>query len=276
MGKRVNKLDLYRLAVQHPEAEVSFLLRCYEYYRKARQRAGGKRQSEFRGLLKEDFCGGCALAAAWVGYDEYHQAMGVDLHGPTLRWADKKWGDVLGDSVEDLHLVEADVMEVIEPKVDVINASNFSIFYYHDRKGLLDYFRSARKSLRSGGILAVDAYGGPGAMVVSKEKRVVEPDLYEGVGKFVYEWDQRSYNAVTGRVDCRIHFEMADGKRVENAFRYGWRLWSLAELRELMLEAGFTRADVWCDDSSRRDGRFVVTKKMDEVDNWVAYVVGAK
>ena len=71
-----HKLALYRAAVQHPPAEVAFLQRAYRHYR---------RRDPL--LLREDFAGTAAVASAWVMEDGEHQAMAVESHTPTVRWA---------------------------------------------------------------------------------------------------------------------------------------------------------------------------------------------
>jgi SAM-dependent methyltransferase len=262
VSSRPHQLDLYRLAVQHPMAEVAFLLRPAT-------------------RLREDFAGTAAVAAAWVAMHEEHRALAVEAHGPTARWAGKRAAAELGPRAGDLHLIEGDVRQIAPPdvpKVDVVAALNFSSFIYHDRASLGAYLAGARRCLRAGGIVALDAYGGPGAMRVGVQRRRVIPPTDEGIRPFDYEWDQRAYDAVTGRVDCRIHFRLAGGQRREDAFRYDWRLWTLPELREAMLEAGYRRVDVWCDDVAGRDrtGRYRPRTCLSAREDWVAYVIGVR
>ena len=49
---------------------------------------------------------------------------------------------------------------------------------------------------------------------------------------------------------------------------------------ELMLEAGFKRAEVWCDrfdlDAGTSDGVYRPTRRMPAREDWVAYVVGVR
>ena len=78
-----HKLDLYRLAVQHPQAEAAFLARVYAHYNRGRAAT----------LLKEDFAGGAALAMAWVGLSDDHQC---DGRGPP-RAARLRFGLAAGD-----------------------------------------------------------------------------------------------------------------------------------------------------------------------------------
>ncbi|MEX2213572.1 MAG: hypothetical protein WD768_05565 [Phycisphaeraceae bacterium] len=263
MSKRPHKLSLYQAAVQHPQAEVSFLARAYLHYR-----------GELPTRLREDFAGTCAVAGAWVQMHEDCRALAVESHGPTARWAQREQAKELGEAAQDLHIVEADVMALASPKVDVVCALNFSTFIYHDRAALLRYFKHARKCLAKNGLLVIDAYGGPGAMKVAAQRRRVEGLPCE------YVWEQVSCNAIDARVDCRIHFAFDDGSTMKSAFRYDWRLWTLPELVELMREAGFAQAQVWCDQYDAKkgtsDGVYRPLARMNEREDWVAYVIGVK
>ncbi len=239
-------------------------------------------------LLREDFAGSCAIASAWVAMDEEHQAMAIESHGPTVRWAQRDADRELGDRVNDLHIVQADVMAVDGPRVDVTCALNFSTFIYHDRASLKQYFKAARRGLRRDGLLVIDAYGGPGAMRVGTQTRPVPADISPdpahktspAIPGFTYHWEQRAFDPVTHRTECRIHFELEGGKRIDSAFIYRWRLWTLPELMEIMLEAGFKRVEAWCDrfdsDAGTSDGVYRITQKMPAREDWVAYIIGAK
>ena len=56
---------------------------------------------------------------------------------------------------------------------------------------------------------------------------------------FTYVWDQAHYHPVTGYMKTHIHFRFSDGSKISKAFSYEWRLWTLPEIRELLLEVGF-------------------------------------
>ncbi len=230
-------------------------------------------------LLREDFAGTCAVASAWVTMGPDHQAMAIESHGPTVRWAQRVTESELGQQAEDLHIVEADVLDVDGPKVDVTCALNFSTFICHDRAALKRYFQSARRGLKRGGLLVVDAYGGPGAMRTGTQTREVPADCGEGFG-FTYHWEQRGFEPISHRTSCRIHFTLSDGRHLDSAFIYRWRLWTLPELIELMLESGFKGAEAWCDRldpaTETSDGRYRPVRKMPARDDWVAYVIGVR
>jgi len=131
-----------------------------------------------------------------------------------------------------------------------------------------------------GGLLVLDVFGGPGAMRTGIQRRTVTPlDADEPIPPFTYEWEQRSFDALSGRVDCRIHFDLP-GRRLNNAFRYDWRLWTLPELLDCLEEAGFSRTEVWCDRYDPRqghsDGIYRPIKSLPAREDWVAYVVGCR
>jgi hypothetical protein len=66
---------------------------------------------------------------------------------------------------------------------------------------------------------------------------------------------------------------------INRAFRYDWRLWTLPEVRELLLESGFTRADVyWEDAGADGDGTGVYRKRERGVPEaaWTVYIVAVK
>ena len=66
---------------------------------------------------------------------------------------------------------------------------------------------------------------------------------------------------------------------MRNAFIYEWRLWTLPELREILLEAGFKDIHVlWeCTDQDTMEGNGVFRriKRGDPDPAWLAYIVGS-
>lgn len=243
--------------MQQPGAHVALLGRIYRH-------ANAKQTAL---LLREDFAGSAALAEAWCMSHPERQAIAIDHHGPTIRWAERRRGDL-----DDLHLIEADVMDFTQPRVDVVAALNFSTFIYHTPDAMLAYLRHARKCLRPGGQLILDAYGGPGAQRPGTQTRPADG--------FTYHWEQRSFDPLTHRTDCRVHFTLggtpgSQGSRRElkSAFRYDWRLWTLPELTSLMGKAGFGDVAVW---TANRAGKITRARKMPAAEDWVAYVVGTR
>jgi len=279
-NQRVHKLDLYRLAVQHPQAEVMFLLRAYAHYARLR---GQPHVCATR--LREDFAGTAAVAATWVALHENHRALAVESDYRTLRWALRRTQRDLGPRAGDLHLLFADVMTIdppVAPRVEIVAALNFSTFIYHDRATLRAYFQLARRNLFPGGILVLDAFGGPGAQRQMIQRRRVErleglqaskPQAPSPSSSFTYLWEQRTFDAATNRIDCRIHFELPGRRKITNAFRYNWRLWSPVELCELLREAGFTQAQIWADVGGPR---YQPVAHLPLREDFVAYIVGVR
>ena len=97
---------------------------------------------------------------------------------------------------------------------------------------------------------------------------------------FTYVWDQNVYDPITGDVVNHIHFRFPDGSEMTKAFTYEWRLWSIPEIRELMLEAGFRKVTVWWEgtdeESGEGDGEFEPTERGEACPGWIAYFTAEK
>jgi hypothetical protein len=127
-------------------------------------------------------------------------------------------------------------------------------------------------SLLDDGIFFLDAYGGYDAPRELQEERECDG--------FTYIWDQESFNPIDSLMTCHIHFEFPDKSRMERAFTYHWRLWTLPEIRELLAEAGFTEVTVYWEgtdeDSNEGNGIYEPTQKGDADPGWVCYIVAEK
>ncbi len=280
----LDPLACYLRAVQHPEAEVIFLLKTYMTHR-----------DKVPAKLKEDFAGTAAIATQWVNYHDANSAVAVDLDRETVQWARRRATFVLPEHrLADLSIIQADVRLVEEPRVDVVAAMNFSIFEYHDRSSLLAYFKTARSSLLTDGVLVFDLFGGPSAMQPSTVSTPVPPPMHLGdeddiarqfdaagvPEHLTYHWEQRRYDALTSRIDCRIHFGIEDDIVARDAFVYDWRLWTIPELIELLDEAGFTGAAVWCDEvdpeTGEGDGIYEPVDDLPDRNGWLVYIVAER
>lgn len=258
-----HKLDLYQLAVQQPWVTVNLLMNMHASLNPGRWPV----------RLREDFSGSAALAMAWAEHDHDHHALAIDNHGPTVKFAQRKLKQLPAEVRDRLTLHHADVLEVLSPSADITAVLNFSINIYHSRQELLTYLRHARKCLARGGILVCDTYGGPGAWQVGKQKRRIKPYDRKDIPAFDYIWEQRDVDPLTGLVDCRIHFRFRQGKPMDNAFVYHWRLWSIPELIDAMREAGFGQVEVWSQDE---EGSWGPTERIGPCEAFVAYVMGQK
>lgn len=247
-----DKFDLYRQAVQFPAGAVNFMINTYASWR----------DGAWPTCLREDFAGTAAVAQAWVRREHDHQALAVEIDRETLDRA---------ASMDRLACVCADVFDVREPLADVIAALNFSTFIFHNEDAMQRYFAHARQCLKPDGLLVIDAFGGstPGVQM-----RPIHPPAETGIAPFEYQWEQRSYDPASARIDCRIHFKTSDGREWRDAFCYDWRLWSPPELIALMRAAGFADAAVYRDDDDT--GVFQPAEKPPKDREWVAYIVGVR
>jgi len=219
MAEQYELHDLYEDAVQAVDAEVEFL---EETFRELR----GRDAVSFR----EDFCGTASAACEWVRTGRGRFAIGVDNDAPTLEWGRQHRVARLPEQDRArVRLLEDDVRTVVTDPVDIIGAFNFSYFTFEQRDELRAYFAHCRDALVDDGILFLDAFGGPEAIEVQKEKTKFD--------YFTYIWDQADFNPVTSHMRCHIHFKFPDGSRIKNAFTYEWRMWTLPEIRELLLGA---------------------------------------
>ncbi len=92
----------------------------------------------------------------------------------------------------------------------------------------------------------MDAFGGYESFKEIKEKR-----KFKG---FKYTWEHASYNPINGDILCHIHFSFPDGSKLKKAFTYDWRMWTLPELQELLIEAVFSRVQVYWEASDEDTG----------------------
>ncbi len=220
-----DRLELYELSVQEPSAECDFIDKVW---REKRGRKGGRKPRSIR----EDFCGSAIVCAEWVKRHRANTAAGIDLNAKVLNWTRPRLRKRLKpQQLKRLRLIQADVRSEPVHNVDSVLAMNFSHFIFKTRDELRRYYRSVHRSLKKDGIFILDAYGGSESYLEMQEDRNLDA--------FTYVWDQHLYNPIDNHVINHIHFKFPDGTKIERAFTYDWRLWSLPELREILLEAGF-------------------------------------
>lgn len=275
-------LELYRWAVQDPETHAAVLRIMYERLNPGRSPT----------VMREDFAGTSAESVAWVALRRGRRAIAVDRHVPTLAWARARAERILGERAADIAFIESDVMRAAPPhtpEADIISILNFSILYLHEREELRSYLSHARRCLAPDGLLVLNTFGGPWSRRVRTDIHRITPTprlpAEAAIPPFEYHWEQRSYDAASARLDCRIHFAVPDsdapsGRReIRDAFRYDWRLWNLPELIGSLLEAGFGDVQVWRhthDPSKGAAGVFlgqVPASDVERLDHWTAYVV---
>lgn len=257
LATRADRHTLYQIAVQDPEPEIRFVQRVFK-------RTRGRAAASF----KEDFCATAHLATAWVKGHRSRTAIGVDFSHEVLAWGREHVLAPEPQHVRDrVTLVLANVLDVVAPKVDVVGAFNFSYLIFKQRAQLIAYFKSAYESLNRDGLFYCDLFGGTDAIVPIVEPRRCRTG-------FTYVWEHESYNPITNEILCHIHFKFRDGSEWKKAFTYDWRLWTIPEVRECLLEAGFKDTQVWWDPVDETDYR--LTEKEGNQLGWLVYIVGVK
>ena len=262
IADQADRHHLYQESVQDTEAEINFVEETWQELR--------DRPAE---LLREDFCGTVNTACEWVRRDPQHYAIAIDWDPEVLEWGRLNNLEQLDDDqFRRITLLQENVLEAQTEPADIVLAMNFSYFLFLERADLLDYFCAVYDSLAGDGIFFLDAYGGYDA-----HKEIEEERECEG---FTYIWDQASFNPIDSRMTCHIHFEFPDKSRLDKAFSYDWRLWTLPEIRELLSEAGFADITVYWEgtdeENNEGDGVFKPAEVGDADPGWICYIVAEK
>lgn len=223
----IDKYALYAKAVQQPAVDVR---RFRALYRDLKGRAPKR--------LREDFCGTFSVCCEWVKLGPDYTAQGRDLGEEPLRYGREHYLPKLTPSQRRRVTVSReDVLKPGGPRPDLILAQNFSYLVFTERAELLAYFVNCRKSLRPGGVLALDIFGGAGTYKPNRERT--------GHRGFVFYWEQTGFDPVTHEASCAIHFKPKGRATVRNAFTYRWRVWTIPEIVDLLRDAGFRKSHVY-------------------------------
>lgn len=262
MADQADRHVLYEESVQCVEAEIDFV---DETFKQLRGRTADR--------LREDFCGTANTSCEWVRRRGSNFAVGVDLDAEVLEWGRKhNIGTLKPAQVKRIEVRHEDVMQVETGAMDIVLAMNFSYWLFEERALLRRYFERVCMTLADDGIFFLDAFGGYEAPQVLKERTKFK--------KHTYIWEQAYFNPVNNHMRCHIHFKMKDGSKLDKAFSYEWRLWSLPEIRELLLEAGFSKATVYWqgddEETDEGDGEFFPTEEGEADAGWLAYIVAEK
>jgi len=284
-----DKFECYELCVQSPRHVVAFI------------RAAHGREPV---VLREDFCGSAAISRQWAteGLEsgETRRAVAVDISAPSvaravdLARAENALSHIAffcGDVLEEMHYWKCattpsggadpqSATDAVAP--DVIFVGNFSLGYIHERAALVQYLKDCRTALRRGnaglgnGAFVCDTYGGARAFKTGGFERIHPGRRGEIIR---YTWSRDAADPVTGMVDNSISFRIEVGGEVvqelPRAFFYRWRLWSIAELREALLEAGFAGVSVHID-ANIAPGQVPrgIASPAELGDDWIVLIVG--
>ena len=265
-ASNTNIHELYQLSVQNVEAEIDFVDETFEQIR-------GRQAT----TLREDFCGTGNTSAEWVRRRTTNTAIGLDLDQPTLDYGHETHvANLDPDAASRISLVNRNVLTPGDAQgSDCVLAMNFSYWLFKTRSELRNYFIAVRESLGDDGVFFLDHYGGSEAMTETREAKKID----DGPGRiFTYIWEQKHFNPITGDMECRIHFKFPDKTKINDAFVYHWRLWSMPEIRELLSEAGFANVVVYWegddeDDDGEGNGEYEPTLEGTADPAFISYIV---
>ena len=258
LAEQADKHKLYEQAVQCVEAEIDMVDETFHSIR------GYSAQ-----IFREDFCGTAQTSVEWILRRKDNHAVGVDLDNEVLIWSQVNHLDPLALSEQSrISLIKEDVRTAQIDPVQITVAMNFSYQLFETRDDLRAYFKSVLAGLTEDGVFFLDAFGGYDCY-----KEIEETTELEG---FDYIWDQASYNPIDSGMQCYIHFAFEDGSRLDRAFSYHWRMWTLPELQELLHEAGFKQVTVYWEgtdeETEQGDGLYTAQTVGDADPAWVCYL----
>jgi len=259
MAEQADRHLLYQASVQNPDFELDFIEATFKEMR------GRKPKS-----MREDFAGTAISSCQWVKRRRGNTAVAVDIDPEVLAWSRKN--NISHLSVEQqqrIELIEDDVLQVTTDKVDVLQAYNFSYWFFQERATMLAYFKRTREALEDDGLLFLDVFGGSECYQTQKEKRKVDG--------FKYIWEQSEFNAITNELKCHIHFHFPDKSKIRNAFTYTWRVWGARELREILEEAGYSETVVYRQafdpETDEALDEYLATDEAEDYACWLGYIV---
>ncbi len=266
LAESADKYECYQQSVQGPEHEVEVFDQVYRELFDRSPRS-----------LREDFCGTFSVCCAWVKSNRDRTATGIDLDPEPINWGfANNLVKLKSHQRNRVHLLQQDVRQPSGAAVEVLAAQNFSFWVFKTRPELLHYFKCARNHLSDQGIMVLDMMGGGACF---EEGHVDKRTIKKGKKGFKYLWKQARFNPITYDASFYISFAFADGSKLERAFEYHWRFWSIPEVIELLREAGFRDAVVYweeTDANGKETGNWVQKTIVASQPSWIAYVVGIR
>lgn len=259
MAEQADRHLLYQESVQNPDFELDFIDRVFKKMR-------GRKPTSMR----EDFAGTAISSCHWVKRRRNNTAVAVDIDPEVLDWS--RSNNVAALTVaqqQRIELIQDDVLNVTTEPVDVLQAYNFSYWFFQERATMLDYFRRTRAALVDDGLLFLDVFGGSECYQTQKEKRKLDG--------FKYIWEQAEFNAITNELKCHIHFHFPDKSKLTNAFSYTWRVWGARELREILADAGYSQSIVYRQKFDPKTDEaldeYIATDDAEDYACWLGYII---
>ena len=256
--KPFDKYFYYKESVQDPEEDIKFITNVYKSLYKKNPH-----------ILREDFCGTFWFGLKWIQGHPKNQAITVDISSEPLNYGKKHHlKDLNPKDLKRIQVLKKSVLHPKLPSAEIITVSNFSYCAIKTRKDLLQYFKNVRKQIKKQGLFTIDVFGGLACQEPNEES-------FKHSG-FTYYWEQENFNPVENQAKFHIHFKRDGEKKRSKVFTYDWRIWSLAELRDLLKEAGFSKVHTYWDVSSdnSKNSRFKKIQRTNEVcETWLAYLI---
>jgi SAM-dependent methyltransferase len=259
---KFDKYAYYSNAVQSCDNDVLFFLKVYKHF-----------YSKAATVLREDFCGTFQLCEEWIKLSKDNTAFGVDLDGEPIEYGKKRMVQNLKPEQQSrIQILRQNVLDDGLPAADITVAMNFSYFIFKQRKDIKKYFEQVYKTLKSQGVFVIDTFGGTESYE-SHEEVTKHP-------KFTYFWDQKNFEPLTNEARFEIHFQLkGEKRRRRKVFSYDWRMWSIAELRDILTEVGFKDVTVFWEGTTRKgegNNDFKPVTKGEECASWIAYIACTK
>jgi len=121
-----------------------------------------------------------------------------------------------------------------------------------------------------------DLLGGQEISEPVKEKRTFS--MPDGT-RVQYIWDHEEFNPINRNASYSIHYKLKGKPAFERVFEYHWRMWSIPEVVDCLIEAGFDDVKVYWeedDEDGEGNGYFSQSENVEDCPIWIAYVVGVK
>lgn len=266
---KTSDLGIYRLyeaAVQSAEVHARWFDQIY-----------GEINGVTPHLLREDFCGSFQISREWVKLRPNNFAMSLDLDPKVLAAGKIFAAESLPPRVvQRLMPLRKNVASRTTPKADIVVACNYSFFIFRERRDLLNYFRAVKGSLAKKGLFVLEMAGGPGMIEQVREDKILR-DVPGFPGKTTYYWDQKSFDPVTQNGKYGIHFKLPGGRWIRDAFTYDWRLWTVPELKDALMDAGFKKVRIYWETEHQGvgTGEYLETESGDNAWSWIAYLTAS-
>ncbi len=233
-----DKYDYYQRAVQAPSNTCDLLLEIYQT----------KNPKRMPRIIREDFAGTFANSQAWVKKSPHNVAIAVDYDSGPLEYGEKRAAQGLTDEEQQrLTVYEADVRYSKFPPADMIYAFNYSTGYLLNRPLLKDYLKKCLGKLRRHGVVVIDC-------LIDVEDPARRERKAEG---FTYVWHRQAFDTLTRHARFAIHFQLPGEPPHLDQFVYDWRMWTPAEINDLMVEVGFAEIIFYCDPKNLSHPRLV-------------------